>query len=140
MYIPGAKNAVDTGDSYFGEIAQEPISGSREARHKLIRTNLKSLERVDGKPLEARIEHARFIVDCPNCGSAEFFFEDKLFMCSLCNNSNVEGKVYNVETPKDRKEIEVVLGKRPIKNRHWREPERVEDLEKENVLHELEVM
>jgi len=41
--------------------------------------------------------------------------------------------------PKDRKDIEVILGKRPIKNRHWKEPETVEDLEKENISHGLEV-
>ena len=137
MYIAGVKVSVDTGDTYFGEIAQEPIAGSREAKVKLRRTNLDRLERVGGRPLEARIEHARFIVDCPNCNSAEYFFEDKLFMCSLCRNSNVGGKVYKVKMPKERKKIEDILGKRPIKNRHWREPETVEALEKENTLMEV---
>ena len=140
MYIPGVKYAVETGDTYFDGVGKEGIAGSPPARHKLKRANLEGIEKVDGKPLEARIDHARFIVDCPNCGSAEFYFEDKLFMCSLCNNSNVEGKVYKVKTPKDRKKIEVILGKRPIKNRHWTEPETVEDLEKENIAHDLEVM
>ena len=138
MYIPGVKNAVDTGDTYFYEVGQENISGSPPARHKLIRDNLKALDKVGGKPLEARAEHSRWIVDCPNCDSAEFYFEDKLFMCSLCNNSNIGGKVYKVKIPKDRKRIEEILGKRPIKNRHWREPETVEDLEKENI--SMEVM
>jgi len=134
MYIPGVKNAVDTGDTYFYEVGQENISGSPPARRKLIRENLRNLPVVGGKSLEARIEHARFIVDCPSCGSAEFYFEDKLFFCSLCNNSSVGGKVYKVKTPKARKDIEVILGKRKIKNRHWREPETVEDLEKENTI------
>uniref|UniRef100_A0A6M3JT42 Uncharacterized protein n=1 Tax=viral metagenome TaxID=1070528 RepID=A0A6M3JT42_9ZZZZ len=139
MYIPGVKQSVDTGDTYFGEISHEPISGSKEARRKLIRTSLEGIEKVHGKPLEARIEHARFIVDCPNCNSAEFYFEDKLFFCSLCKNSNVGGKVYKVKTPNDRKKIEAILGKRPIKNRHWTEPETLKDLEKENKAHGLEV-
>ena len=138
MYIAGVKHSVDTGDTYFYEVGQGNISGSPPARHKLIRENLQSREMVGGKPLEARIEHARFLVDCPNCDNAEFFFEDKLFFCSQCKNSNVEGKVYKVKTPKDRKKIEEILGKRPIKNRHWKEPETVEDLEKENTLN-LEV-
>lgn len=132
MYIPGVNNAVDTGDTYFEEIGKGSISGSPPSRHKLIRYNLRNLPVVDGKPLEARIEHARFIVDCPSCGSAEFYFEDKLFMCSLCNNSSVGGKVYKVKTPKDRKKFEEILGKRPIKNRHWREPETITGLDKEN--------
>jgi len=138
IYLPGVKNAVDTGDTYFYEVGKENISGSPPARHKLIRDNLRKLPVAGGKPLEARIEFARYLVDCPNCNSAEFYFEDKLFFCSLCNNSSVGGKVYKVKTPKDRKKIEVILGKRHIQNRHWREPETVEDLEKENI--SMEVM
>ena len=137
MYIPGVKNAIDTGDTYFYEVGKETISGSPPSRHKLMRDGIKKLDKVVGRPLEARIEHARFIVDCPSCGSAEFYFEDKLFFCSLCNNSSVGGKTYKVKTPKDRKKIEVILGKRHIKNRHWREPETVEDLENENTLMEV---
>ena len=137
MYIAGIKNAVDTGNSYFGEIAQEPIAGSTEAKRKLIREDIRRLPVAGGKPLEARIEHARFIVDCPNCNSAEFYFDDKLFYCSLCHNSNVGGKAHKVKVPKDRKKIETILGKRPIQNRHWREPETVDDLENENTLNEL---
>ena len=138
MYIAGVKNAVDTGDTYFYEVGQENISGSSPARHKLIRDNVRSLPVASGKSLGARAEHARWIVDCPNCNSAEFYFEDKLFFCSLCNNSDVGGKTRKVKMPKTRKDIEVILGKRHIKNRHWREPETVEDLEKENI--SMEVM
>ena len=137
MYIPGVNRPVDTGDTYFDEVGKENISGSSPARRKLIRDNIRSLSVASGKSLEARAEHARWIIDCPSCGSAEFYFEDKLFMCSLCNNSSVGGKVYKVKTPKDRKKIEVILGKRNIQNRHWKEPETVEDLENENTLNLL---
>lgn len=138
-YISGSKRSVDTGDTYFGEIAKEPIAGSREAKIKLQRDRIKGLEIYDGKPLEARIEYARFIVDCPNCNSAEFAFEDKLFLCSLCKNSNIQGKVYKVKMPKERKQIEDILSVRPIKNRHWYPNETLQDLAKENTLH-LEVI
>jgi len=133
MYQAGIKNTIDTGDTYFHEVSLSTHAGSVEAKRKQERQQINNLEVYDGKPLEARAEHSRWIVDCPNCDSAEFYFEDNLFMCSLCNNSNVEGKVYKVKTPKDRKNIEVILGKRPIKNRHWREPETVKDLENENL-------
>ena len=139
IYIPGVKHDIDTGDTYFYEVGQGTISGSSPSRHKLKRDSVISLPVASGKSLEARAEHARWIVDCENCGSAEFYFEDKLFLCSLCNNSDVEGKTRKVKMPKTRKDIEVILGKRPIKNRHWREPETLEDLEKENTLN-LEVM
>lgn len=132
MYIPGSLRAVDTGDNYFDEIAKESISGSREAKLKLQRERIKKLGVFDGKPLEARIEHARYLVDCPNCNSAEFAFEDNLFFCSLCKNSNIQGKVRKVKMPANRKQIEDVLSVRPIKNRHWQEPETVDDLDKEN--------
>jgi len=134
MYIAGKNRAVDTGDTYFAEIAEEPIAGSREAKYKLKRTRILNLPILDFKPIEARIEHARFIVDCPNCGSAEFAFEDKLFFCSLCRNSDVQGQVRKVKMPNKRKQIEEILGKRKIKNRHWKEPETVEDLENEGVI------
>jgi hypothetical protein len=35
--------------------------------------------------------------------------------------------------PKDRKQIEEILGKRPIKNRHWLSTESVKDLQIENL-------
>ena len=134
MYIAGVKNAVDTGNTYFGEIANENISGNREAKHKLQRNRIKELEVYDGQSLEARIEHARFIVDCPNCNNAEFAFEDGLFFCSLCKNSDIQGKVRRVKMPIERKQIEGILALRPIKNRHWYPRETVKDLENENTL------
>ena len=133
MYIPGVNLPVDTGDTYFGIVSQEPIAGSVEAKHKLKRDNIRNLPVAGGEELLVRVEHARWIVDCPNCGSAEFYFEDKLFFCSLCQNSDVEGKTRKVKMPKTRKDIEVMLGKRKIMNRHWREPETVEDLENESI-------
>jgi len=139
MYIAGVNRNVDMGDTYFNEVAQEPISGNREAKLKLKREWINQLEVAGGKPLEARIEHARFIVDCPNCNSAEFAFEDKLFVCSLCKNSDIQGKVRRVKMPKQRKKIEGILGKRPIKNRHWFPHETLQGLAKENEIHGLEV-
>ena len=137
-YICGSLRPVDTGDTYFNEIAKENISGSRGAKEKLQRDRIKGLDVYNGKLLEARIEHARFIVDCPNCNSAEFAFEDKLFFCSLCKNSDIQGKVRKVKMPKDRKQIEAILSVRPIKNRHWTN-ESLQELAKENDLN-LEVM
>ena len=137
-YIAGVKNPVDTGDTYFNEIAKEGISGSAIANHKLQRDRIRGLGVYKGKALEARIEHARFLVDCPNCNSAEFAFEDGLFFCSLCKNSNIQGKARKVKMPIERKQIEDILSMRPIKNRHWHPSETLQDLAKENELN-LEV-
>ena len=138
--ISGSLRSVDTGDTYFTEISKENISGRKIAIKFLQRDRILNLPVYDFNPLEARIEYARYIVDCPNCNSAEYAFEDKLFFCSQCLNSDVQGKARKVKMPKDRKRIEEILGKRPIKNRHWFSNETVEDLEKENKLHGLEVI
>jgi len=136
-YLSGTNRAVDTGDTYFTEISKENISGRKLAVRFLKRDRILNLPVSTAKPLEARIEYARFIIDCPNCNSAEYAFEDKLFFCSQCLNSDIQGKVRKVKMPKDRKQIETVLGKRPIKNRHWFPTESIEDLEKENLKMEV---
>jgi len=132
VHIAGVKNPVDTGDTYFGEIAAQSIAGSREAKLKLQRDRINKLEVYDDKPLEAKINFARYVVDCPNCNSAEYAFEDKLFFCSLCHNSDIGSKARKVKLPPERKKIEELLSKRKIKNRHWLPGETIEDLKKEN--------
>ena len=134
VYIAGVNRSVDTADTYFNEIKNLPISGASAAKYKLAeRQRIKILFIHDGKPLEARIEYARWIVDCPNCNSAEFAFEDNLFYCSLCKNSDVGGKARTVKMPKERKQIEGILSVRQIINRHWYPDETIEDLENENL-------
>uniref|UniRef100_A0A6M3LGE0 Uncharacterized protein n=1 Tax=viral metagenome TaxID=1070528 RepID=A0A6M3LGE0_9ZZZZ len=132
-YVSGSLRSVDTGDTYFNEISKENISGRKLAVKFLQRDRILNLPIYDGKPLEARIEYARYIVDCPNCNSAEYAFEDKLFFCSQCLNSDIQGKVRKVKMSKDRKGIETALGKRAIINRHWLPTETVKDLDKENL-------
>jgi RNase P subunit RPR2 len=129
---------VETGDTYFNEISQESVSGRKQAVKFINRERILKLLVLD-KTLEARIEHSRWIVDCPNCNSAEYAFEDGLFFCSQCLNSNVQGKAYRVKIPKERKQIENILSKRAIKNRHWYPKENVKELETENLKHGLEV-
>ncbi len=139
-YLAGTNRSVDTGDTYFNEVSKDNISGRKLAVRFLKRDRILNLPVYDGKPLEARIEFARYLVDCPNCNSAEYAFEDKLFFCSQCLNSDVQGKARKVKMPKDRKQIEEILGKRAIKNRHWFTNETIADLEKENNSHGLEVI
>ena len=132
MYIAGVNRSVDSGNTYFHEIVKLPISGRIAAIQKLERASILRLSIADGSPLQARIEYARWIVDCPNCHSAEFAFEDNLFFCSLCKNSDVQGKARRVIFPGPRLEIETTLGKRPIINRHWYPGETVESLQEES--------
>jgi len=131
VYLAGVNQSVDTGDSYFEEIRKLPIAGAVEAKHKLARSILNRFEIYEGQPLKARIEYARWIVDCPNCHSAEFAFEDKLFLCSSCKDSDIGGQVRRVKMPPERKQIEGILGERKIINRHWTN-ETIKKLQKEN--------
>ena len=137
VYIAGVKSSVDTGDTYFQEISLSPIAGSKLAKRKLAERKLaergivSKMPEYDGNPVDARIEYARYIVDCPNCGNAEFAFEDKLFFCSACRNNDISGQARKVKMPKDRKKIEDILSKRMIVNRHWTN-ETVEQLQAEN--------
>ena len=132
MYIAGSKQTIDTGEIYFDEISRQSRSASVVAKVKLERQRIHKLEVADIKPLEARAEHSRWIVDCPNCGNAEFYFEDRLFLCHDCGNSDIDGKARKVRLPKQRQYIEVALLKRQIKNRHWYPGETLDDLKVEN--------
>ncbi len=126
MYIAGLNRAIDTGDTYFTEVGNTTASGSQSARLKM--QSRMRIVITGNMVLRARAEYGRWIVDCPNCHNAEFYFEDNKFECSECKLSA------NVEMPKERKAIETILGKRNIVNRHWEEPEMVGNLEKENVI------
>jgi len=137
MYLSGTNRSVDTGDTYFNEISKDNISGRKLAVRFLKRDRILNLPITKGKQLQARAEYSRWIVDCPNCNSAEYAFEDNLFFCSQCHNSDIQGKARKVKMPKDRKTIEEILGKRAIKNRHWFPTETIADLEKENLKMEV---
>jgi len=133
MYLSGTNRSVDTGDTYFNEISKKNISGRKLAVKFLKRDRILNLPVTKGKQLLARAEYARWIVDCPNCNSAEYAFEDKLFFCSQCLNSDISGKSRKVVMPIERLQIESILSVRPIKNRHWYPNETIVDLQKENL-------
>ena len=132
MYLAGVNRDIDTADTYFLEISKINASSRVSSIKRLNDRHLLSKRNVaEGKPLEARAEHARWIVDCDNCGSAEFYWEDGLFLCTECNNSDTNGAVKKVKLPKVRKDIEKELGKRKIINRHWYPGETIDKLKEE---------
>ncbi len=138
MYIAGAKRAVDTGDTYLAELKGLHVAASATAQKRSgERVRIARMPVSDDPPLKARVNYARWVVDCQNCGNAEFAFEDGLFLCSQCRNSNVGGQVRKVEMPAERAQIETALAKRNIVNRHWQPGEPVKQLEKENKVEAL---
>tara|TARA_Y100000310_G_scaffold233219_1_gene236074 strand:+ start:1926 stop:2354 length:429 start_codon:yes stop_codon:yes gene_type:complete len=94
------------------------------------------------KPLKARINYGKWIVDCPWCKSAEFVFMDNpIFLCRNCWN-NATTEYIKVSLPKNINAIEAVLekrekfnweaGRKVYMNRNWEPGETVAFLEKEN--------
>lgn len=130
-YIAGVNRAVDTGDTYFNEIGTS--LGQQILRTREI---IKRMPISDEASLLARVNYSRWVVSCPNCDNVEFAFEDGLFFCSSCQNRNKKSR--QVIMPKERYEIETILGKRLIKNRHWNSTETIEDLLVENKAHGVE--
>lgn len=122
---------------------------SFEARHGQIRQQAQQRLRVTvpgldvacaGEPVPARIDANRWIVDCPDCGSAEFaFVDDPRFLCTNCLNAAVGGACRPVRFPRNREAIEATLLRRPVpRTREWRPGESVADLARQNRDHGLE--
>ena len=96
--------------------------------------------------VSARINHGRWLVDCPGCNSALVVdLTELVFMCVECGNSNNDGKWLKIILPKNRKAIEAELLKRPMNgrnpaeavNRNWEPGETVAMLRQENTDHDI---
>lgn len=97
---------------------------------------------ADGADVAARVDHGRWIVQCPDCQGAAMVWPDQpLYLCRGCWNAMVGGRWRRVSLPTNRDEIEAALAIRPLeKTRHWRPGESVMDLWRENSDHGLLVL
>ena len=99
-------------------------------------------EHVQGT-LTTRVNHGRWLIDCPTCRAAQFAeFSSLFFMCVECANRDNDGKWYAVIIPSNYEEIESALLARTMginpahsPTRNWDPSETVEDLLKENELY-----
>ncbi len=91
--------------------------------------------------IAAFVSHGRWMAECPHCHSAQVAsVTDKRFMCIECGNVAFEHQWLEVRWPseKTRQQIEAALLVRPREeNRNWVPSEKVKDLKKENIDHEL---
>ena len=93
--------------------------------------------------VQARINHGRWLVDCPGCNSALVVdLSELVFMCVECANAANGGAWLQVTLPRNRKAIEAELLKRPFgrnpadaPTRNWEPGETVADLRHENAEH-----
>lgn len=94
-------------------------------------------------PLIVRVDHGRWVVDCPDCASAQLAARtDPRFFCVECLNVGVGGLWRQVQWPPDSEvdAVEGLLAERPDRRtRSWlgrgREP--LEHLRAENHAHGL---
>ena len=98
-----------------------------------------SQELSAGKPLQAYVNHGRWVVKC-ECGGAEKAWEEGLFMCQSCWNSKHQHKLRLAMFPKSRAEIEKLLIVRPLENRNWSPSESLSFLKAENSAHKSELL
>ncbi len=93
-------------------------------------------EVADSPVLAAEVNHSRWVVRCPWCGSAQIVDpSDPRFWCPECDNRDVGGRWVRVRWPDEatRLEIEDELMRRPRDHqRNWQAYEVVEDLRQEN--------
>jgi len=89
-------------------------------------------------PLEAFVNHGRWIVKC-ECGGAEKAWEEGWFMCQSCFNAGHKHQYRKAVFPKNRPKIEALLVLRPIPNRNWRN-ETLAMLTAENKEHKAELL
>lgn len=94
-----------------------------------------------GADTPAYVSEGRWVIDCPDCGSAQMANRtDHRFMCSDCANIAVGGKWRPVVWPGDTEAIESVLEQRPVPNQNWAPGETVEQLAVENLAHGLDAV
>lgn len=92
----------------------------------------------------ARVDHSRWIADCPDpeCGGAEFVsFADPRFFCCECRNKAIDHAYLPVELPSttDRGDIEeLLLARSSGESRNWLPSETVDDLLAQNRAHGVE--
>jgi hypothetical protein len=83
----------------------------------------------------ARVNHGRWIADCPfGCGGAEYVNPDQLlFFCCECRNAKTGGRPVKVKMPRAHARIEELLLERTqTASRNWSPGETLADLKAEN--------
>lgn len=92
---------------------------------------------VDGTAVIARVDHNRWIADCPDCSGAEYvWLSEPIFMCQSCWNARIDHHWRPVGIVTDWRKIVDVLTKRPMPaNRNWTPGETIDALRAENAKH-----
>jgi hypothetical protein len=96
-------------------------------------------DKARGKPQPARLNHARWLVDCPFCLGAEIVSHiDPVFFCQSCGMADNDGHTAPVKFPPFREEVDALMRQRPERNCNWEHGETVEYLRRDNDDHGIE--
>lgn len=94
-----------------------------------------------GTVVVPRVDHGRWVVDCPFCPSAQYAaWSDPRFWCPTCEMAENGGRWVSVEWPPEAmvERVEAILEARPEpRSRNWRTGESVAALRSENRAHGL---
>lgn len=88
-----------------------------------------------GQPTRARVNHNKWIADCPDCGGCEFIWRDgpPVMLCLSCLNGGIGHVWRSVTLPDEIEAIEAALLARPMpENRNYELGETVADLLAQN--------
>lgn len=87
-------------------------------------------------PLEAYVNHGRWVVECECHGAQRVDFNHPVYFCLSCENRAFGGRMRPIIIPENYKEIEAALLLRPDETtRNWLPGETVADLLHENEQH-----
>lgn len=137
-----------TGNTWFAGLVNRPV---RSIPFELFRRGIlaRTFERFRIKeagfdelsfPVKAFVNKGAWLVLCPKCGGAEYAWEEGWFFCCSCKNSYMGHKYRRLVFPEERQAIEDLLAVRPLANRNWNLKDTVEDLERENKEHAVELL
>lgn len=115
---------VRTGQDVFGQPMDRWLESvfyqRHQERHGL---RIQPLDAVaDAPPVVARVDAARWIAGCPNCGTHENVWLDQpLLWCCGCGNRDLGGRWRAVQLPSDAAvaQAEALLRSVPEYERHW---------------------
>ncbi len=85
--------------------------------------------------IKARMNHGRWLADCPDCNGAELVLPGQKFICQSGEHAPV---AHEVEFPADFVLINAAVSRRPVQNRNWQPGETVAQLLQENLAHGLD--
>lgn len=132
-------NKIITANDFFNRIGSWEAYKSLNIIPAMAKKGIEPQGYAPDKPLEAYINHGKWLVKC-ECGGCEKVWEEGWVMCQSCFNALSGHKFRPTVFPKKRKDIEALLSLRRLPNRNWLPGETLLFLKAENEAHKAELL